>query len=645
MTDERDKPEPIQLLEMAARLAGIGHWRFDVSSGRIHWSSETYRIHGLPEPEGEPTYQELLNLYAPESAELLASLVARALSTGQGYDLEATIKRPDGAVRHIAAKAECAFEPDGKVVALYGVFQDVTERTQAERFMRALTNYIPGMVAYWDANLRCRFANAQYLEWFGRDPGQMLGVSIQDLMGPDLFRRNEAYIRGAMSGQAQTFERTLVKPSGEIGHTLAQYIPDIDETGRISGMVVLVTDVTPLKEAELLLKQANAAAEQAREEAEAALNVKRDFLSNISHELRNPLTAILGFTELLGEPHSLGAEDTAKQVRLIRDASSDLLRTVNDLLDFAKLEAGKVLINPDRAEPYSIGLHALEFFEPQLRAKGLSHDFTAFGLPPVVMVDYFRTRQILLNLIGNAVKFTTTGGVTLKADYDYSRKILRYVVADTGPGIPEAFQSSLFQRFTQADASHEHQLGGTGLGLAICRGLAEAMGGSVGCVSKIGQGSQFSLELPCEPTDARAAIEPNGQGEASRIGTLQNLRFLVVDDHAVNRQLVRRILEPLGVVVVEAVGGAEAVELANRDLFDVILLDIFMPEVDGPAAARIIRSGSGPSRSARIVAFSASDDRAAAPRWGGLFDAWMSKPFSVSDLVHLLVEHSPASVS
>jgi PAS domain S-box-containing protein len=240
-----------RLLEMAGRLAGIGHWRFEVPSGRITWSEETYRIHGLLQTASEPDYARLLGLYSPESADLLARLVYRAIATGQGYELEATIRRPDGAIRFVAAKAECVLGADGKVEVLIRVFQDITEHTQAERFTRAVTDHVPAMVAYWDSNLRCRYANEQYREWFGRSPADTLGISMQELMGQELFERNAPFIPGAISGQRQTFERTLTKPSGEMGHTLARYIPDVDEMVRVTGIVVLVTDVTELKETEL----------------------------------------------------------------------------------------------------------------------------------------------------------------------------------------------------------------------------------------------------------------------------------------------------------------------------------------------------------------------------------------------------------
>ncbi len=530
--------------------------------------------------------------------------------------------------------------PPMTVDALRGVFPDINGRTEAERLLHLIVNHLPAMVAYWDTNLLCRYANEQYREWFGRSPAQMLGISIQELLGAAVFELNEPFIRGAISGQAQTFERTLIKASGVTGHTLTRYIPDIDDTCRVAGMVVLVTDVSALKETEQMLKQASAAAQNAREEAEAALTAKSEFLANISHELRTPVTSIVAFSELLARQPALNG-DVTKDFDRIRNASSDLLRTVNDLLDFSKLEAGQVQMDLGSVDPRSIGMGALDFFEPQLLEKHLSHTFRATELPPIVVMDHVRVRQVLLNLIGNAVKFTERGGVDLVAEYDQSRHMLRYTVSDSGPGIPQKHQSKLFQRFSQVDGSSARKLGGAGLGLAISRGLAEAMGGSVGFFSTTGKGSQFWLEIPCEaPTLATGGLS-NADETTGHSDFLQGLRLLVVDDHPANREIMRRVLEPLGVAVVEADSGKGAVALAEDDHFDIILMDILMPEMDGPTAAQLIRAGFGQTRSAPIIAFTANGDHDIRPEWTGLFSGLLQKPFVVADLLNLLVRHAP----
>jgi PAS domain S-box-containing protein len=516
----------------------------------------------------------------------------------------------------------------------------VASQERAGRELRTLVNSVPAMIAYWNQDLRCRYANEKYLEWFGRTPEDMVGLRIQDLMGETLFRSNEPFIRGALAGKPQSFERTLRKPSGQVGHTWAQYIPDEDAQGRVHGFYAMVTDVSPLKEAEERLKETNASLLLARREAEDATAVKAAFLSNMSHELRNPLTSIIGYAELLIKRGAF-EETQRKYLGRIHDASMALLTTVNDILDFSKLEAGQVEIERRPTEPLALGRQALEMFELDMEKKGLAHSFEAVQAPAFVLADPTRVRQILTNLIGNAVKFTTSGSIAVRCLYDPAARMLRYEVVDTGPGIPADQMGRLFQRFSQVDASTNRLFGGTGLGLAICKGLAEAMGGAVGVLSMAGEGSCFWVEIPSEPAGLEAYQPQDLVSALADADELRGLRLLVVDDDPFNRDLVRQILEPLGVAVTEAEGGAEGVAAARSGDFDLILMDIRMPEIDGPTAAQLIRSIPGWDASIPIVAFTADVVRDMPPAWTGVFDSMLAKPLVSADLVSLLAKRAP----
>lgn len=508
------------------------------------------------------------------------------------------------------------------------------------RQLRTLTDHVPAMIGQWDRDLKCRLANASYMEWFGRSPAEMLGISMQDLMGEALFAKNEPYIRGALAGERQSFERTLHKPSGEIGHTWAQYIPDIDPEGRVVGFYALVTDVSPIKEAEERLREANLQLQAARDEAEAATAVKSAFLSNMSHELRNPLTSIVGYIDLLVQRGKLDGPEH-KYLTRIQEASDALLTTVNDVLDFSKLEAGQVEIERRSVDPMAIGLRALGMFEPDMDRKGLAHSFEAIGAPARLLADDTRISQILMNLIGNAVKFTATGAVSVRCLYNRASQVLRYEVVDTGPGIPADRQSRLFQRFSQVDASTTRAFGGTGLGLAICKGLAEAMGGKVGVLSIPSEGSCFWVEIPSEFLEPEAAP----QGEAADVlpdpDALRGLRLLVVDDDPANRELTRLIVEPFGVDVTEAGSGSEAVSAARSEPFDMILMDIRMPGIDGPTAAQIIRTKPGRNASTPMIAFTADLAGGMPAAWSPAFDGLLAKPIVSADLLLLLAACRP----
>tara|TARA_R110002012_G_scaffold306876_2_gene511985 strand:+ start:103141 stop:105201 length:2061 start_codon:yes stop_codon:yes gene_type:complete len=496
--------EQHRLLDMAQILSGVGHWRYDVASARVEWSDEVFRIHGLPITDPPPVFAEARKLYHEDDRAHLTALLEAALITGEGYECRMRICRPDGAVRQTSAKVESMCDEQGRITALFGVFQDITEQHEA---------------------------------------------------------------------QARLTE--------------------------------------------------------AKAEAEAATVVKAEFLSNMSHELRTPLTSILGFSSLLDEEPDLSAA-ARRSVDRIAGSSQALLTIVNDILDFTKLEAGQVEIEVRPADMHNLLEGALGLFEPQAAQKSVSLHFAeTTRLPGTLLVDAERVRQVLLNLIGNAVKFTPAGAVTLTARYDRQTSRLRCEVTDTGPGIPPDRLDRLFKRFSQVDASTTRDHGGTGLGLAISKGLIEAMGGEIGATSQPGDGSTFWFDLPCDIGTAA----PRPQRPAGDVSGLEGVRLLVVDDSAMNREIVALMLAPYGVKVTDAGSGQEAIDLAATTPFDLILMDIRMPDLDGPTATRAIREGDGPNGAIPILAFTAEPENAGGKLgWASLFDDRVAKPVFAEDL-------------
>ncbi len=380
------------------------------------------------------------------------------------------------------------------------------------------------------------------------------------------------------------------------------------------------------------LKSALVKSRTARHEAERAAQVKSEFLANMSHELRTPLTSVVGFTRLVGEQPDLSPL-SRRYVDRVGDASRALLCTVNDILDFSKLEAGQVSFRPEPTEPGPLASRTLDLFTPQAGAKDVAlvlDDQT--GGHVVVTVDPDRLRQVLLNLVGNAVKFTSSGSVTLTVRYDEAAEQLWFAVADTGPGIPPERMDRLFKRFSQVDGSLTREYGGTGLGLAICKGIVEAMGGAIGVESAVGEGSTFSFSLPAARTFTAPASLENGPDHASA-----GLRLLVVDDHPANRELVRLFLAAVGADVVEAGDGQEAVELAARQPFDVILMDLRMPRLDGASALGRIRAGDGPNKTTPVLAFTADADTLSRSGLADLsFSGTVAKPVEPGPLLEAI---------
>jgi PAS domain S-box-containing protein len=376
-------------------------------------------------------------------------------------------------------------------------------------------------------------------------------------------------------------------------------------------------------------KALEAELERKRVEAEAAAVAKSEFLANMSHEIRTPLTGVLGFSGMLQRLEGLPDQGQVYIDRIVASGQT-LLSVVNDILDFSKIEAGQLELDPQPFAPAAFVAEAVGLVQAQADAKSLALSTRLDPtLPAAVTADSARLRQVLLNLLSNAIKFTDRGEV--RVEVGYQAGLLRVAVVDTGVGIPPDRLDRLFQRFSQADGSINRQFGGTGLGLAICKSLSELMGGAVGVASTPGEGSTFWFTAAAPQVEAAAPASQPVEAPAYA-GSAANV--LVVDDNPVNREVVKALLEGLGLTLVEAGGGAEAVERAMGSPFDLILMDLQMPGMDGLAATRAIRQGAGPNCGTPIVALSANvlSHHLEACREAGMNDH-IGKPIVAADLL------------
>jgi signal transduction histidine kinase len=407
--------------------------------------------------------------------------------------------------------------------------------------------------------------------------------------------------------------------------------PLVDRRGRNIGRVVTLRDVTERR-------RAMAELARARDAAEDLVRAKSQFLAMVSHEIRTPMNGVIGMTELLLETRLDQQQRTFAAT--IRSSGGQLLSIINDILDFSKFDAGQLSIEQLPFQPADAVRSVIAMFTVEADAKGLTLDFSAdAGVPAWCNGDEFRVRQIVTNLVSNAIKFTANGtvSVSLAADPPQgeggSSQRLRLSVRDSGIGIPAEQMGRLFKPFSQVDASVARRFGGTGLGLAISRGLAEMMGGTITVESDSGRGSTFHVDWFVQPLPGAPA--PTASPVVTAMGTpvsaLGKTRVLVAEDNPVNQLVVMHMLRRLGVTADLAEDGEAAVTAVQRTPYDIVLMDVQMPNVDGLTATRRIRAASVPQP--RIIAMTAnamSGDREVCLEAG--MDDYLSKPINVDAL-------------
>ncbi|MBF0141151.1 MAG: CHASE domain-containing protein [Magnetococcales bacterium] len=565
-----------------------------------------------------------------------------------GYVLDKRYIRKDGQILFTILNVRCLRHPDGQLYRIVSTLIDVTERKRTElalqdelrrnKWFADIMDDVDAYIYIKDRQLRYIYANRLTLELFHCTAEELFGKNDDQLFSSgDLLNRLKGIDRHIIEAGEPCRTEMEVAPisTGEMRTYLEAKRPIFDHAGNVWGLSGVSTDITEQKQAEADLLRA-------KEQAEEAARIKGEFLAAMSHEIRTPMNVVLGMSELL-----LETELTPRQrhfALIMHNSGKALLGVINDVLDFSRIDAGRLNLSEVPFSPRQVVEETTHLMHMAAEEKGLvMEDWIAADIPEAILGDDGRLRQILINLMGNAIKFTHQGRVDVHLTMESAapEPFLLFSIADTGIGIEEKNIGNIFEQFTQASAGITRSYGGSGLGLTISRRLVEMMGGRIGVESQPGQGSRFSFTLPVRLANA-AALPPPPQ-EVSGTTNTKGLRILLAEDVEENQILFEAYLmqTPHQVTIVN--DGQEAIARVKEGVFDVVFMDVQMPRMDGYSATRHIRqwerdTGRTPMKIIALSAHALEQETQRSLEAG--CDFYLTKPLHKKKLLEVLAQHS-----
>lgn len=596
-TDITETKESQERLRLAIEAAGAGFYDLDLPSGQVQFSERSLAMIGYAQHELPHTYETWRNLRHPDDAEAADrrsnTYVGQARADNSLiYEDAYRMRHKDGSYRWILVRGKIVEWDDEQPVRFLGTLTDVTEYKENEAALQRTQQLVQGVIDNANALVFIKDREGTYL-LVNRHWEEYCGVSIEDTLGrkdeevfpPEIaagFIANDVRVRE--TGEELEFEEAIFS-GGEPRTLVSLKFPLFDENGDIYATGGVSTDVTHLKDIERELRQA-------REDADNANRSKSDFLANMSHEIRTPMNGIMGMTELALDTNL--SREQREYLQTIESSAQSLLALIDDILDFSKIEAQKLELDPIDFDLRERLGETLDTLAARAHGKGLELAFDVEpNVPDMLVGDIHRLRQIIINLIGNALKFTEEGEVVVRVGLESesaAEVVVHFQVSDTGIGIPEDRLEKVFDSFEQADTSTTRKYGGTGLGLTICSRLTELMGGRIWVESETGLGSTFHFTAKL----GRSKETKRGLQHALA-GELSGLNVLVVDDNQTNRRILKKMLanwHMRATLAEDARSGLETFgeAIAQKKPFDIIISDVHMPGMDGYELVQRIRN-------------------------------------------------------
>ncbi len=523
--------------------------------------------------------KNLAELLPPELKEVTFEFIQKALEQDSLQQLEYSMKLPSG---HEWFEARMVRSGPEEVLA---IIRNVSERKKAEiaiehqkQFIETLLESIPNPLFYMDTNGIYLGVNKAYRDLYKIDDAEIIGKNLYETETEErarLFREADARIFSG-TDKVQVFERTILLPNGQSREVILTKSPFPDAQGGIGGLIAMITDISSRKAMETDLKKA-------KEKAEESDKLKTSFLNNMNHEIRTPLNAIVGFSDLLFEDYT--EEEKRSFVLTINNNAEQLLRIIDDVLAVSRLDAEHLPIETELTDLHALLKDLERTFAPHFERKQLSLQLQMHHLPDHVMADKGKIRQVMTGFLENAFKYTLEGGVVFGCKAEDEK--LSFFVSDSGIGIPEDEKPFVFDRFFRGSEAQSKAMRGNGLGLSISKGLVEIMGGKIQLESSVGVGSVFSFSIPCVVSGHHAKDEVIYEHPHS--DWFKDLSLLIADDEADNLDLLFAILLPYFGEIATARNGSEVIQLMESKAFNIVLMDIKMPVMDGYEATATIR--------------------------------------------------------